>query len=577
MSIFSQIITTTQNDPDIYKYPSVIEVTPTNNIFRKDDFVSLVSLTMKNLYSTQGKLLIVDTNMCSVISIVQFDYELDNPHDLVYEFNRQQSLIKIEAVFDNKFRRFKYTNISSTDLTLQTTGNLQNILGIHQDIQLANGAETDMTKKYDQLDDNSMRIQYVKICCEQINACMQNTIQYKDQNNLRQKTLFDYDVLTIVNRSSNFCYSNKNLDVHLQLLKNPPLTFRILDQDNRPINISFIVIELQFYQKQVLNFTNEVTLSSQIKGHNKMQMFMSIEKEQQEISLPRSITQIALSDVSGQIQDITLSPNNSKVIITFYDCELYPMTYNQVDTLSRVGDNQVYNQLKINYVNNGGVLENLTLEYVLFNEPEFKDYQNKFIDYDFMQILAAFIQRVTNNKLKIQFTHDKKKNIINYKTQVKRNDISPGNMILFNRYYCYFDFEFVNSDQQTNIINRVFNSHQVSINNAPFRKDITNLPEPKFEISQGALQVNLSQMFCYSTMFYIVVEQQDFDQILGVVVGNNLILQPTNKSVFLWKSVYSESKKLNFRIMSYVENEMNQLVKVESSYIPNMQLRLLVK
>ncbi|CAL5996703.1 Hypothetical_protein [Hexamita inflata] len=577
MSIFSQIITTTQNDPDIYKYPSVIEVTPTNNIFRKDDFVSLVSLTMKNLYSTQGKLLIVDTNMSSVISIVQFDYELDNPLDLVYEFNRQQSLIKIEAVFDNKFRRFKYTNISSTDLTLQTTGNLQNILGIHQDIQLANGAETDMTKKYDQLDDNSMRIQYVKICCEQINACMQNTIQYKDKGNLRQKTLFDNDVLTIVNRSSNFCYSNKNLDVHLQLLKNPPLTFRILDQDNRPINISFIVIELQFYQKQVLNFTNEVTLSSQIKGHNKMQMFMSIEKEQQEISLPRSITQIALSDVSGQIQDITLSPNNSKVIITFYDCELYPMTYNQVDTLSRVGDNQVYNQLKINYVNNGGVLENLTLEYVLFNEPEFKDYQNKFIDYDFMQILAAFIQRVTNNKLKIQFTHDKKKNIINYKTQVKRNDIAPGNMTLFNRYYCYFDFEFVNSDQQTNIINRVFNSHQVSINNAPFRKDITNIPEPKFEISQGALQVNLSQMFCYSTMFYIVVEQQDFDQILGVVVGNNLILQPTNKSVFLWKSVYSESKKLNFRIMSYVENEMNQLVKVESSYIPNMQLRLLVK
>ncbi|CAL6077606.1 Hypothetical_protein [Hexamita inflata] len=577
MSIFSQIITTTQPDPDKYEYSSVIEVTPSNNIFRKDDFVSLVSLTMKNLYSTQGKLLIVDTDLGTVIDTVQFDYELDNPHDLVYEFNKQQSLIKIEAIFENKFRRFKYTNISTQNLTLQTTGNLQNILGIHNDIQLIIEAATNMTEEFDQLDDNSMRIQYVKICCEQINACMQNTIQYKENTILRQKTLFNYDVLTIVNRSSNFCYSNKNLDVHLQLLKNPPLTFKILDQDDRPINISFIVIELQFYQKQVLNFTNEVTLSSQIKGHNKQQMFMSIEKEQQEISLPRSITQIALSDVSGQIQDITLSPNNSKVIVTFYDCELYPMSYNQVFFFSNEKDENVYTSLQGYYRTNGGVPGGLTQEIILFNEPEFKDYQNKFIDYDFMQILAAFLQRITNNKLKIQFTHDKKKNQINYKTQVKRNDIKTTDMTLFNSQYCYYDFEFVNSNQQTNIINRVFNSSQVSINNAPFRKQIANIPEPKFEISQGTLQVNLSQMFCYSTIFYIIVEQQDFDQILGVVVGNNLILQPTNRSVFLWKNIYSESKKLNFRIMSYVENETNQLVKVESDYIPNMQLRLLVK
>ncbi|CAL6037952.1 Conserved_hypothetical protein [Hexamita inflata] len=600
MDTFSQIITSQQQDPDQYQFPSELQVVPSNNIFRKDDFLSLVSLTMKDLYSSQGKVLIFDTDLNAVWSVVQFYQSIDNINDLMIEFKQQQikdakeELIQMSAVFDSiettKFRRFQFKNISSKNLKLQATGNLQNLFGIHNDIILNTGEQTNtVDEKYKQLDDNSMRIQYIKVCCEQVNACMQNTVSYKDKNkNIRNKQLFSTDVLAVVNRSSKFCYSNKNLDVHLQLLKNPPLTFRIIDQDDRPVNISYIVLELMFYQKDALNFTDEVGSPSQIKGHTKQQMFVSLETNQQEIQLPRAISQISLSDASGSLNDITFCVNNSHVQILRYDCSKYPLTFEEMKKLNsivnRIPDEQMRDELNKIYLTKNPE-ENLIQDFYLFNEPEFQDYQNKFIDYDFLKCLQIFMQRIFvgslgMNKVGVNIEHYKQKNQVYITTTYTRNNTGTNNsMSEFNKDFYYYGIVFKN-DTSVNLVNRIFFKDQIDegeITNL-YDKNWTNIIGPNKTITNILdNRVNLAEMFCYSSMFYIQVEQQDFDRILGVIVGDNLVLQPTNKSVFLWKNVYAESKKLTFKIISYVETDENKLVQVESKYIPNMQLRLLIK
>ncbi|CAL6030570.1 Conserved_hypothetical protein [Hexamita inflata] len=596
MSTFSQIITSQQQDPDQYQYPSELEVTPTNNIFRKDDYVSLVSLTMKDLYSSQGRVLIFDTDLNQIWSVIQFNQSIDNITDLMMEFKQQQmqqvkqELIQITAVYDQtKFRRFQFKNFSSKNLKLQATGNLQNLFGIHNDIVLTKGAQTNTIDKiYNQLDDNSMRIQYVKICCEQINACMQNTVAYKDANkNVRNKQLFSTDVLSVVNRSTKFCYSNKNLDVHLQLLKNPPLTFRITDQDDRPVNISFIVLELMFYQKEALNFTDEVGSPSQIKGHSKQQMFISLETDQQEIQLPRAISQISLSDASGNLDDVTFCINNSHVQILRYDCSKYPLTYEEMQKLNsvtiKIPDDQMYAELYAIFQSKSPD-EELLQDFYLFNEPEFQDYQNKFIDYDFLKCLQQFMQRIFSdkngaNKVGIKIEHDKINNQIQILTTYTRNDtVQNHGMTYYNQDFYYFGIQFINEPTQ-NIVNRIFfkDYSEGNLTNL-FEKSPNNIIGTNKTLSVNYdVKVNLAEMFCYTSMFYIQVEQQDFDRILGVIVADSLILQPTNKSVFLWKNVYTESKKLTFKIVNYVETEDNKIVKVETKYIPNMLLRILVK
>ncbi|CAL6056793.1 Conserved_hypothetical protein [Hexamita inflata] len=596
---FSQIITSQQQDPDQYQFPSELQVVPSNNIFRKDDYLSLVSLTMKDLYSSQGKVLIYVTDQQQVWTTIQLNQNIDNISDLMYEFKTQQikdvnsEVIQISAVFDSidttKFRRFQFKNLSTNDLKLQATGNLQNLFGIHNDIILKKGEQTNTVDvKYNQLDDNSMRIQYIKVCCEQVNACMQNTVSYKDKNkNIRNKQLFSTDVLAIVNRSSKFCYSNKNLDVHLQLLKNPPLTFRITDQDDRLVNISYIVLELMFYQKDALNFTDEVGSPSQIKGHTKQQMFISLETNQQEIQLPRAISQISLSDASGSLNDITLSINNSHIQIMRYNCEKYPLTFEEMKKLNEVDpkgepvipDLQMGEELYAIYQSKNPQ-EQLTQDFYLYNEPEFKDYQNKFIDYDFLKCLQIFMQRIFEGKVGVNIEHIKQENKINIiTTYIRNNTVQNNGMVYFNQDFYYYGIQFVN-DPNINIVNRIFFKDQIGegvVTNL-YDRIPENIPSADKKKVQTVVQkVNLAEMFCYSSMFYIQVEQQDFDRILGVIVGDNLVLQPTNKSVFLWKNVYAESKKLTFKIISYVETDENKLVQVESKYIPNMQLRLLIK
>ncbi|CAL6107153.1 Conserved_hypothetical protein [Hexamita inflata] len=551
---------------------------------------------MKDLYSSQGRVLIFDTDLNQIWSVIQFNQNIDNITDLMMEFKQQQmqqvkqELITISAIYDEtKFRRFQFKNFTAKNLKLQATGNLQNLFGIHNDIVLTKGAQTNTIDKiYNQLDDNSMRIQYVKICCEQINACMQNTVAYKDKNmNVRNKQLFSTDVLSVVNRSTKFCYSNKNLDVHLQILKNPPLTFRITDQDDRPVNISFIVLELMFYQKEALNFTDEVGNPSQIKGHSKQQMFISLETDQQEIQLPRAISQISLSDASGNLDDVTFCINNSHVQILRYDCSKYPLTYEEMQKLNsvtvRIPDDEMYNEL-YSIFQSKSPDEELLQDFYLFNEPEFQDYQNKFIDYDFLKCLQQFMQRIFSdkdgvNKVGIKIEHDKINNQVKILTTYIRNDtVQNHGMTNFNNDFYYFGIQFVNDPTQ-NIVNRIFFKDQSEGN-------ITNLFEKNPNNITGAnktlsvtynVKVNLAEMFCYTSMFYIQVEQQDFDRTLGVIVADSLILQPTNKSVFLWKNVHTESKKLTFKIINYVETEDNKIVKVETKYIPNMQLRILVK
>jgi hypothetical protein len=64
-------------------------------------------------------------------------------------------------------------------------------------------------------------------------------------------------------------------------------------------------------------------------------------------------------------------------------------------------------------------------------------------------------------------------------------------------------------------------------------------------------------MFCYSTMFYIYLEEIDFDHLLGVCVGDNLNIVPLNKSVFCWKNLRNATKQLRFKIKSFIETEQN--------------------
>ena len=184
---------------------------------------------MKDLYSSQGKLFIVNQTPLEIFSTISIDYAIDDYNDIIYEVKSQQSThvtVQLTAIVVNgKFQHFDVTSICATTLVIQCTGNLQNILGIHQDITLTTMQSAHLS------DDNSMRIEYIKILSEHINGSMQTFINAwnADKTMIQKKTEFEDNTLVVLTKNTKFQYANKNLDVHLQLLKNPPLVITIVD------------------------------------------------------------------------------------------------------------------------------------------------------------------------------------------------------------------------------------------------------------------------------------------------------------------------------------------------------------
>ncbi|CAL6024885.1 Hypothetical_protein [Hexamita inflata] len=592
--IFSQIISSQQISPDDYKFPSKIEVIPVNNSFRKDDYVSLVSLRMKSLYSGNGRVVIVNNTTSQIVTTIKINYEIESYQDIMAEFVLQQmdsaDKVWIHCVLDDskKFVRFEFINKSLANvLTILAYGNLQNVLGIHKSIQLNPGQSSEEFSNNDslklQLNDNSLRIEYIKIVCKHINASLQSIVttmtRQADGGLLQRKySEFEEGTLIVINKTTQFSFTNKNLDVHLMLGTNPPYLFEILDQDNRPVNISYLVMELQFYQKSAINFSDEVSSSSLIKGHTKQQLYVHLKQEQITVNLPVSFNKISLSDVSGSIKDILFTQRNSIVTLVRFNTEEKPKLviadaqnlcnyfYVQTDPLYK------FNQLKTFDATETPFQK----EICLYDQEFFSDYRNKFIDYQFIELLGLWLTEQTNNKIIIKFTHDKINNKIIIEYEIKyKYPTDRDTLTEFQQQSYFFTVVF----QNDSLMNRVFNLDFYGFGNIFYvprvhERDINNYFT---DSSKYIAPVQLSQMFCYSTMFYIYVQELGYDQLLGVVIGNNLVLEPLNKSVFCWKELKTTSKQIQFKIVSYIEDEFNNLIQVENKYTPDLYLRLLIK
>ncbi|CAL6059066.1 Hypothetical_protein [Hexamita inflata] len=585
--IYSQIISSQQISPDDYKFPSKLEVVPNNNSFRKDDYISLVSLRMKDLYSSNGRVVIINATAKTIITTIKIDYEIESYEDIMAEFVLQQQgksdCIQIIPVLDEnkKFTRFNFSNNSKAiPLIINAYGNLQNVLGIHQLITLNPGYYIQGS------DDNSLRIEYIKIVCRQVNASLQSIVtamtKSADGGLLQRKySEFEEGTLIVINKSSKFCYTNKNLDVHLMLGTNPPFIFEILDQDNRPVNLSYLVMEIQFYQKSAINFSDEGFLPSQIKGHTKNQLYVHLKQEQITINLPVTCNKVSLSDVNGSIKDILFTQRSSIIRLIRFNVE---EKEDQLTTIKSCQDlldyTNIDNDPTIKYDQLKAFTATTTpFEYkiCLYDEEDFADYRNKFIDYDFMEILGQWLTKQTGNKMNIQINHDKSNNklIIQYSVQYKYPADKDSKLKYIAQGY-FFTVVF----QDGSIMNRVFNLEKCGFGNIYQKPQIhenVDFTGVYYDSSVYIASVQLSQMFCYSTMFYIYVNELGYDQLLGVVIGNNLVLEPLNKSVFCWKELKTTSKQLTFKIVSYIEDEFNNLVQVENKYIPDLYMRLLIK
>ena len=92
--IHNQIINSKIINPNDYAYPSSIQFSPYNNVFRKGDYVSVVSCKLKDLFTTTGKVLITNT-VTTAMNNISFNYSIENYNDIVMEFQTQTTMVTL--------------------------------------------------------------------------------------------------------------------------------------------------------------------------------------------------------------------------------------------------------------------------------------------------------------------------------------------------------------------------------------------------------------------------------------------------------------------------------------------------
>jgi hypothetical protein len=135
-------------------------------------------------------------------------------------------------------------NVNGDPHTVSARGNVQNILGLYEDIDLQQNDERELSRY------NS--IQYVKVQSNDINACAES-FHYTETG--QRVTDFEFSTLAVLSPSNAFQYQSQSLETHMSLINNAPFKFRIVDQDNQPVILSMCVMEMQFYTKAYFSET----------------------------------------------------------------------------------------------------------------------------------------------------------------------------------------------------------------------------------------------------------------------------------------------------------------------------------
>jgi hypothetical protein len=144
-------------------------------------------------------------------------------------------------------------------------------LGLYEDIELQQNDKRELSHQ------NSMRIQYVKVQSNDINACAES---YHYTETGQRVTDFEFSTLAVLSPSNAFQYQSQSLETHMALINNSPFKFRIVDQDNRPVILSMCVMEMQFYTKAYFSEADRGAVR-----HQKRQMYVHITDKQRTVNL----------------------------------------------------------------------------------------------------------------------------------------------------------------------------------------------------------------------------------------------------------------------------------------------------
>ncbi|CAL6099507.1 Hypothetical_protein [Hexamita inflata] len=227
------------------------------------------------------------------------------------QFNKIEGVVNIQ--YNTTTNKYEYV---TTEENSQYT-NLDIRYG-NTTIQYTTQKPVNVIYNNEMLESSTLNIKYIQLKCNKLEC---NIASYTVDPVTTQQTLqFGSNVLQVL-CPNQMSYQSKNMDLHIKLMESMPLDFYIQDQDDKDLNVQYI-LQMRFYKQESFQQQSDSGVTA---IHQKRQVFVYLTGGIRQFRLNRVYNQIALCQAYGSIG---LQPSTHTTYIISYVYKLKVNDYN---------------------------------------------------------------------------------------------------------------------------------------------------------------------------------------------------------------------------------------------------------
>ncbi|CAL6111114.1 Hypothetical_protein [Hexamita inflata] len=244
-------------------------------------------------------------------STININYARYTIQSFIDSFNKTVGVINIQ--YNTTTNKYKYVTTEQNSEYTNLDIRYENTT-----IQYTTQKPINVIYNNEKLESSTLNIKYIQLKCNKLEC---NIASYTIDPVTTQQTLqFGSNVLQVL-CPNQMSYQSKNMDLHIKLMESMPLDFYIQNQDDKDLNVQYI-LQMRFYKQESFQQQSDSGVTA---IHQKRQVFVYLTGGIRQFRLNRVYNQIALCQAYGSIG---LQPSTHTTYIISYVYNLKVNDYN---------------------------------------------------------------------------------------------------------------------------------------------------------------------------------------------------------------------------------------------------------